>query len=233
MGAVSTRILSRTPESNNYSSKHCNFVRNTMSKNTVQIDARREEFRKYLEKEGILESLTKVLVALYEEPDKPLDALSFVRNNFASSEMQTMRAQVDNLTKENEQLKTKVSTLETDKTALEKTISDMEEAAAKEEKKEESIASPKPVSPKPASPKPIEEGEVSNETPQVSVSTEDSTTSPTKEASSDVPVETQPAVEETKSSDEVIPPVATKEAEEPNSSEAMETDAPEPESNAS
>merc|ERR1712172_136575 len=102
----------------------------------------------------------------------------------------------------------------------------MEEAAAKEEKKEESIASPKPVSPKPASPKPIEEGEVSNETPQVSVSTQDSTTSPTKEASSDVPVETQPAVEETKSSDEVIPPVATKEPEEPNSSEAMETDAP-------
>merc|ERR1739838_34370 len=231
MGAVSTRILSRTPESNNYSSKHCNFVRNTMSKNTVQIDARREEFRKYLEKEGILESLTKVLVALYEEPDKPLDALSFVRNNFASSEMQTMRAQVDNLTKENEQLKTKVSTLETDKTALEKTISDMEEAAAKEEKKEESIASPKPVSPKPASPKPIEEGEVSNETPQeTSVSAEESTTSPIKEASSDVPVETQPAVEDTKSTDEDVPPFA-KEAEQPNSSEqpaseAMETDAP-------
>merc|ERR1719411_941153 len=140
-----------------------------MSKNTVQIDARREEFRKYLEKEGILESLTKVLVALYEEPDKPLDALSFVRNNFASSEMQTMRAQVDNLTKENEQLKTKITTLETDKTALEKKISEMEEAAAatkEEEKREESISSPKPVSPKPASPKPIAEVEVSNEPPQ-------------------------------------------------------------------
>merc|ERR1712212_1106952 len=116
---------------------HCNFVIYTMSKNTVQIDVRREEFRKYLEKEGILESLTKVLVALYEEPDKPSDALSFVRNNFASSEMQTMRAQVDNLTKEKEQLETKVSSLEADKTALEKKISEMEEVAAdKEEKKE-------------------------------------------------------------------------------------------------
>merc|ERR1712212_1125627 len=219
---------------------HCNFVINTMSKNTVQIDVRREEFRKYLEKEGILESLTKVLVALYEEPDKPSDALSFVRNNFASSEMQTMRAQVDNLTKENEQLKTKITTLETDKTALEKKISEMEDAAAvkEEEKKEESISSPKPVSPKPASPKPIDEGDVSNETPQeTSVSAEESTTSPIKEASSDVPVETQPAVEDTKSTDEVVPPVA-KEAEQPNSSEqpaseAMETDAPEPEPNAS
>merc|ERR1712045_896287 len=102
---------------------HCNFVISTMSKNTVQIDARREEFRKYLEKEGILESLTKVLVALYEEPDKPSDALSFVRNNFAASEMQIMRSQVDNLTKEDEQLKTKISTLEAGKTALEKKIS--------------------------------------------------------------------------------------------------------------
>ena len=32
------------------------------SKNTAQIDAKREEFRKYLEKEGVLESLTKALV---------------------------------------------------------------------------------------------------------------------------------------------------------------------------
>merc|ERR1712241_98823 len=96
------------------------------------------EFRKYLEKEGILESLTKVLVTLYEEPDKPSDALSFVRNNFAASEMQIMRSQVENLTKENEQLKTKVTTLETDKAALEKKINEMEEMA-KEDKKDEAV----------------------------------------------------------------------------------------------
>merc|ERR1712083_260200 len=209
---------------------HCNFVIHTMSKNTVQIDARREEFRKYLEKEGILESLTKVLVALYEEPDKPSDALSFVRNNFASSEMQTMRAQVDNLTKEKEQLETKVSSLEADKAALEKKISELEEVAAdKEEKKEESVTTPKPESPNT-----IQEDELSNETPQeASVSAEESTTSPMKEVSSDVPVEAPPAVEETKSVDKVDPKPPAKEAEEPNSSEAMETDAPEPEPNAS
>jgi len=207
------------------------------TKNTVQIDARREEFRKYLEKEGILESLTKSLVALYEEPDKPSDALSFVRNIFAASEMQTMRAQVENLTKENEQLKTKVSTLETDKAVLEKNIVKMEEvAAAKDEKKDES----------PASPKQVDEGDVSNETPQesVSVSAEESTTSPTKEASSDVPTaettESRNAVvpvEETKIAEDVTEPptpVATKDSEEPtNSSDAMETDAPAPEQESS
>lgn len=205
------------------------------TKNTVQIDARREEFRKYLEKEGILESLTKSLVALYEEPDKPSDALSFVRNIFAASEMQTMRAQVENLTRENEQLKTKVSTLETDKADLEKKIVKMEEvsAAAKDEKKDES----------PASPKQVDEGDVSNETPQesVSVSAEESTTSPTKEASSDVPTaettESRNAsvpVEESKITEDNVTepptPVATKDSEEPtNSSDAMETDAPAPE----
>lgn len=208
------------------------------TKNTVQIDARREEFRKYLEKEGILESLTKSLVALYEEPDKPSDALSFVRNIFAASEMQTMRSQVENLTKENEQLKTKVSTLETDKAVLEKKIVQMEEAvaAAKDEKKDES----------PASPKQVDEGDVSNETPQesVSVSAEESTTSPTKEASSDVPTaettESRNAivpVEETKIAEDVTEPptpVATKDSEEPtNSSDAMETDAPAPEQESS
>lgn len=208
------------------------------TKNTVQIDARREEFRKYLEKEGILESLTKSLVALYEEPDKPSDALSFVRNIFAASEMQTMRSQVENLTKENEQLKTKVSTLETDKAVLEKKIVQMEEvaAAAKDEKKDES----------PASPKQVDEGDVSNETPQesVSVSAEESTTSPTKEASSDVPTaETTESrnpvvpVEETKIAEDVTEPptpVATKDSEEPtNSSDAMETDAPAPEQESS
>ena len=34
-------------------------------KSTAQIDAKREEFRKYLEKEGVLESLTKALVRKY------------------------------------------------------------------------------------------------------------------------------------------------------------------------
>ncbi len=81
-----------------------------MSKSSAQIDAKREEFRKYLEKEGVLESLTKTLVrtfltlisinlnckcyimmallcsqvALYEEPEKPQDPLGFVKNNFAN-----------------------------------------------------------------------------------------------------------------------------------------------------
>ncbi|ELU09571.1 hypothetical protein CAPTEDRAFT_106771 [Capitella teleta] len=40
-------------------------------------DSKREEFRKYLEKSGVLDSLTKVLVGLYEEPEKPSNALEY------------------------------------------------------------------------------------------------------------------------------------------------------------
>ncbi|CAG9859212.1 unnamed protein product [Phyllotreta striolata] len=41
-------------------------------------EGKREEFRKYLEKAGIMDALTKVLVNLYEEVDKPEDALNYI-----------------------------------------------------------------------------------------------------------------------------------------------------------
>jgi len=202
------------------------------TKNTVQIDARREEFRKYLEKEGILESLTKVLVTLYEEPDKPSDALSFVRNNFAASEMQIMRSQVENLTKENEQLKTKVTTLETDKAALEKKINEMEEMA-KEDKKDEAVETS-------SSPKRVDEVKVPNESPQEASAAEDSPQEASKEDKKEETYEERSSpkqVEEIKVSTESTQEVSaaeesttspTKEA----SDDAMETDAPQQDSNA-
>nr|CAD7392691.1 unnamed protein product [Timema cristinae] len=41
------------------------------------IDSKREEFRKYLERAGVMEALTKVLVGLYEEAEKPTNALEY------------------------------------------------------------------------------------------------------------------------------------------------------------
>lgn len=43
-------------------------------------EGKREEFRKYLEKNGIMDALSKVLVNLYEEVDKPEDALQYPLN---------------------------------------------------------------------------------------------------------------------------------------------------------
>ena len=47
-------------------------------------DSKKEEFRKYLEKAGVLDALTKTLVTLYEEPEKPNNALDFLRKNLCN-----------------------------------------------------------------------------------------------------------------------------------------------------
>ncbi|KAK1788972.1 hypothetical protein P4O66_015884 [Electrophorus voltai] len=40
-------------------------------------ESKREQFRRYLEKAGVLDSLTNVLVALYEETEKPNNAMEY------------------------------------------------------------------------------------------------------------------------------------------------------------
>ncbi|XP_033340135.1 c-Myc-binding protein isoform X2 [Megalopta genalis] len=45
----------------------------------MPADSKKEEFRKYLERAGVMEALTKILVSLYEEPEKPDDPLEYVR----------------------------------------------------------------------------------------------------------------------------------------------------------
>ncbi|XP_053975924.1 c-Myc-binding protein [Hylaeus anthracinus] len=63
-------------------------------------DSKREEFRKYLERAGVLDALTKVLVSLYEEPEKPDDALEYIRQNLggiteADIEMEAIKKELD------------------------------------------------------------------------------------------------------------------------------------------
>jgi hypothetical protein len=78
-------------------------------------------------------------------------------------------------------------------------------------------------------PKQVDGVEAANETPQdtVLVSAEKSTTSPTKETSHDVLAKTPPVVKETKNFEEVTLPTA----EENKTSDDMQTDAPQKESN--
>merc|ERR1712087_563378 len=37
-------------------------------------------FQKYLEKAGVIDQLTKLLVSLYENPDRPENALDYIKN---------------------------------------------------------------------------------------------------------------------------------------------------------
>lgn len=50
-----------------------------------QFEKKREEFRKYLECAGVIDSLSKALIKLYEEGDKPEDAVQFLREHMCES----------------------------------------------------------------------------------------------------------------------------------------------------
>mmetsp|Transcript_36641 Transcript_36641/g.67934 ORF Transcript_36641/g.67934 Transcript_36641/m.67934 type:complete len:146 (+) Transcript_36641:203-640(+) len=43
-------------------------------------DSKKEEFRRYLERSGAIDSLTSVLVGLYEENDRPSESTDYIKN---------------------------------------------------------------------------------------------------------------------------------------------------------
>ncbi|XP_036372031.1 c-Myc-binding protein-like [Megalops cyprinoides] len=72
-------------------------------------ESKREQFRRYLEKTGVLESLTSVLVALYEETEKPSDAMDFIKQRLglsgpAPSEAEVVRLELMELQQQYEHL---------------------------------------------------------------------------------------------------------------------------------
>ncbi|KAG2377421.1 hypothetical protein C9374_009332 [Naegleria lovaniensis] len=72
------------------------------------INARKEEFRKYLEKNGVVDSFTKALVALYEEPERPQNPLEYVKHYLGGPSTED----IEQLKQENEKLKQRIKELE-------------------------------------------------------------------------------------------------------------------------
>lgn len=67
------------------------------------VDQKKEEFQRYLEKSGVLDSITRMLVALDDMPEKPEDARDFIREFLTGTgptETQVLQAQVERLTRE-------------------------------------------------------------------------------------------------------------------------------------
>ncbi len=64
-------------------------------------DSQKEEFRKYLEKSGVISQLTRVLVGLYEEPDRPEKAIDYVKKHLGAP----TGIDVEEIRSENEELK--------------------------------------------------------------------------------------------------------------------------------
>jgi len=70
--------------------------------------SKKEEFRRYLEKAGVMEALTRVLVGLYEEPDRSqVNALEYLKKYLGAPS----GVDVDGLKRENEDLKKQVEKL--------------------------------------------------------------------------------------------------------------------------
>ena len=64
-------------------------------------EQKKEEFRKYLERAGVIDNLTKVLVGLYEEPEKPGNAIEFIKKCLGAPS----DTDVESLKAENEELR--------------------------------------------------------------------------------------------------------------------------------
>ncbi|PHT81006.1 C-Myc-binding protein [Capsicum annuum] len=79
----------------------------------LEKEAKKEGFRKYLEVSGVLDALTKVLVALYEQNDKPSSALEFVQQKLGGpslpeyeklqAELSDLQIRYNELLKENQE----------------------------------------------------------------------------------------------------------------------------------
>lgn len=56
-----------------------------INKTMTSIEAKREEFRKYLEESGVVSALTHALIKLYEEEHKPMCAVKYVRQQMCET----------------------------------------------------------------------------------------------------------------------------------------------------
>jgi hypothetical protein len=84
-------------------SKNSTPINNTY--NTMQSE--KDQFRTYLKKSGIIDALTKVLVAVYEDQEKPKDSVEFLKKHLGP----VIGVDIEALEKENAELKAKIEQL--------------------------------------------------------------------------------------------------------------------------
>ncbi len=86
-----------------------------MATQAKTIEAKKDEFRAYLEKTGVVDQLTKVLVSLYEETDKPTNPIDFIKRNMSAPEeidQDNLKNEYLKLKEENEKLRVRVTELQ-------------------------------------------------------------------------------------------------------------------------
>ncbi|XP_008837707.1 c-Myc-binding protein-like [Nannospalax galili] len=88
------------------------------------VDLKRKQFWRYVENSGVLDMLMKVLVALYEEPEKPTSTLDFLKHHLVAAtpenpeiellrlELTEMKEKYETNVEENKKLKAKLAQYE-------------------------------------------------------------------------------------------------------------------------
>mmetsp|Transcript_16182 Transcript_16182/g.14624 ORF Transcript_16182/g.14624 Transcript_16182/m.14624 type:complete len:93 (+) Transcript_16182:34-312(+) len=82
-------------------------------------ESKKQEFRKYLEKSGVIDALTKVLVGLYEEPDRPQNAIDYIKRYLGAPvgiDVEALKAENERLKREKSELENQIKELSTQKT---------------------------------------------------------------------------------------------------------------------
>ncbi|GFH56815.1 C-Myc-binding protein-like [Chaetoceros tenuissimus] len=78
-------------------------------------DSKKEEYKRYLEKTGVTDALTKVMVSLYEEQERPSNAIDYVKKYLGAQVKQDGSSnEMESVKNENEALKLKIRELETE-----------------------------------------------------------------------------------------------------------------------
>ena len=80
-------------------------------------EQKKEEFRKYLERAGVIDQLTKVLVGLYEEPEKPGNAVEFIKKSLGApsdTDVESLKAENEELRRQRADLEKRIEDLRKD-----------------------------------------------------------------------------------------------------------------------
>ena len=78
-------------------------------------ESKKQEFRKYLEKSGVIDALTKVLVGLYEEPERPPNAVDYIKRYMGAPtgiDVEAIRTENEKLKVDNAQLQDSIKDLQ-------------------------------------------------------------------------------------------------------------------------
>merc|ERR1711976_302611 len=105
----------------------------------VEDKAKREEFRRYLDQAGIVDQLTQFLVSLYEEPEKPTDAVGYMKkalgNGPDAADVESLRVKIEELSKKLEEANNRADEAEAKVAELQSKVNEQapnEEAPAEE-----------------------------------------------------------------------------------------------------